>query len=76
MYNTADFYYYCSSTRLHCTKTSSATSSVGIISPSFVLSIKFPVLPYNFIVEGVFNSSLYQSFVLNTNLLLVLLMLR
>ena len=75
MYNTADFYWYCSSTRLHWTKTTSATSRVGIISPSFVLSIKFPVLPYNFIVEGVFNSSLYQSFVLNTNLLLVLLML-
>ena len=36
--------------------------------------LTFFVLPNNFIVPGVSNSSLYPSFILNTNLLLILLM--
>ena len=42
--------------------------------PSFVLSVNFFVLTNNFIVSGHFNSSLYPSFILNTDLLLIPLM--
>ena len=40
----------------------------------FVLSIIFSELPINSIVLGFCNSSLYRYFVLNANLLLILLM--
>ena len=47
---------------------------LGMFSPFFVLSINYFVLPSNFIISGVCNSSLYPSFILNTKLLLFLLM--
>ena len=61
------------STKLHWTKTTSTTSSLGAFSPFFVWPINFFVLPDNFTVSGVCNSDLYQTFIFNTNLLLILL---
>ena len=55
-------------------KTTLTTSKLGTFSPSFVLSINYFVLPNNFIVLGVCNYSLHLSFILDTNLLLILLM--
>ena len=48
--------------------------SLVTFSPFFVLSINFFVLPNNFMDSNVCNSSLYPSFVLDTNLLLILFM--
>ena len=74
VYNTSEFCWYWLSTKLQWTKTASTTSRLGTFSPFFVLSINFFVLPNNFVVSGVCNSSFYPSFILNTSLLLILLM--
>ena len=70
MFNTSDFCWYWLFTKSHWTKT---TSRLGTFSPFFDLLIYF-VLPNNFLVSGFCNSSLYPSFILKINLLLILLM--
>ena len=70
MFNTSDFCWYWLFTKSHWTKT---TSRLGTFSPFFDLLIYF-VLPNNFLVSGFRNSSLYPSFIIKTNLLLILLM--
>ena len=70
MCNTSEFCWYWLSTKLNETKTTSSTSRLGMFSPFFVFSVSYFVLPNNFIVSDVFSSSLYQSFVLNTDLLI------
>ena len=70
MFNTSDFCWYWLFTKSHWTKT---TSRLGTFSPFFNLLIYF-VLPNNFLVSGFRNSSLYPSFIIKTNLLLILLM--
>ena len=70
MFNTSDFCWYWLFTKSHWTKT---TSRLGTFSPFFDLLIYF-VLPNNFLVSGFLNSSLYPSFIIKTNLLLILLM--
>ena len=52
----------------------STTSRIGTFSLFYVFCINLFVLPSNFIVSGACNSSLYLSFILKTNLLLILLM--
>ena len=52
------------------TKTASITSKRDIFSSFFVLIINIFVLPNNFMVVDVYNSSLYPSFILNANVLL------
>ena len=90
VYNTSDYCWYWLSTKIHWTKTTSTTSRIGTFSTFFVFSINCIVLPLDIwyydihwypsrycgpsISSGVCSSSLYPPFVLNTNLLLVLLM--
>ena len=60
--------------KLYWTNTASTTSRFGTFSPFFILSINCFGLPNNLIVSGVFNSELCPSFILNSNLLLILFM--
>ena len=71
VFNTPEFCWYWLSNKLHWTKTISR-----LITFSHSLFCQFIFLCYqnNFMVSGVHNSSLYLSFILNTNLLLFLLM--
>ena len=70
VYNTSGFCWYCLFT-IYWTKTTSTPLRRGVFSPFFLFSIIFLCCQ---IVSGVFNSRLYPSFILNTNLSLMTLM--
>ena len=72
-YNTWDFCWYWLSIKLNWSKTTSTTLRLGTFSKFYILSINFFALLNNFIISAVCNSILYPSFVLKTNLLLILI---